>query len=68
MTNTLSTEQAVAEALSITPRQVRPLRRLNHIPYIRVNRNVFRYNIEQVMAALEKLTVKPKQARVAAAK
>jgi hypothetical protein len=59
MTNNLTSEEDITKVLPITPRELRTLRRSGKIPFVQLNRYKRLYNVEKVVAALEKLT-KPK--------
>jgi hypothetical protein len=66
MANTLSSETETMKALPLSSRKFVKLRRAHLIPYLQVDRYTRLYDLERVVAALQKLEIKTK--RTAAAK
>jgi hypothetical protein len=60
MANILTSEQDLAKLLPITPRKLRKLRLSNRIPFIKVDRYTRLYDIDAVVAALQKVETNPK--------
>jgi aspartate/tyrosine/aromatic aminotransferase len=58
MTRNLVTEEGLLEVVPLTHRQVRELRDRHKIPYIKFGHRSVMYNIQKVLAALEKLEIK----------
>jgi hypothetical protein len=61
MTRNLVTEDGLLEVLPLTPRQVRELRDQRKIPFIKFGHRSVMYNLEKVLAALERLEIKEVQ-------
>lgn len=59
----LSTTEEIAGALGENPRTVETLRRKGAIPYLSLGHRTVRYKLADVLAALEKRTIKPRNAR-----
>ena len=57
----LVNEKGLLEVIALTPRQLRELRLRRKIPYIRFGHRSVMYNIEKVVAALEKFELKEVQ-------
>jgi hypothetical protein len=53
-------EESLRSVVPLTPRKIRTLRRTGLIPAVKVDRRTFLYNPEKVVAALERLEIKPK--------
>ena len=54
----LLTREELAPALSVSPRVVDALKRRGKIPYLKIGRRVVRYDLNSVLAALNKYEVK----------
>ena len=61
MTRNLVTEDGLLEVLPLSSRQLRELRDRHKIPFIKFGHLSVLYNLEKVLAALEKLEVKEVQ-------
>jgi hypothetical protein len=61
MTRNIVTEEGLLEVLPLTPRQLRELRDQHKIPFIKFGHRSVMYNLEKVLAALEKLEIKEVQ-------
>ena len=61
MTRNLVNEDGLLEVLPLTPRQVRELRDQRKIPFIKFGHRSVMYNLEKVLAALERLEIKEVQ-------
>jgi len=60
MMSNLCDEEQLRELVPITTRQLRTLRLTGRIPFIKVNRRMFLYSPERVLAALAELEIKTK--------
>jgi hypothetical protein len=55
---TLLTEEQLLERVPLTSRQLRRLREKRKVPFIKFGRRSIMYNLEKVVAALEKFEIK----------
>jgi hypothetical protein len=63
MSNTLCSlisEAELQKTLPITKRKINKLRLTGQIPFVRIDRRTRLYDVEKVVAALERLEIKPK--------
>jgi excisionase family DNA binding protein len=59
----LLSERSLAEILDVSPRTLRTWRKEGRLPYLRISRGTVRYDLSEVMAALDQKKVKVRRAR-----